>query len=221
MIALVDCNNFYASCERVFRPELEGVPIVVLSNNDGCVIARSNEAKALGIEMGEPAFKRWDYYAQNGIKIFSSNYTLYGDLSRRVMATLETVVPEVEVYSIDESFLDLNEYTSQDLTALGIEARRRVKQWVGIPVSVGIAPTKTLAKLANRICKKELVPSGVLVLDTPELIRNALEKTQVKDLWGIGRRYALKLNTHGIFTAQQLADASDALIRKYFTVVGL
>jgi DNA polymerase V len=221
VIALVDCNNFYASCERVFRPELEGVPIVVLSNNDGCVIARSNEAKALGIEMGEPAFKRLDFYEQNRVKIFSSNYTLYGDLSRRVMQTLETIIPEIEVYSIDESFLDLATYKSQDFNALAIEARRRVKQWVGIPVSVGIAPTKTLAKLANRICKKEAIPTGVLVLDSPDLIRTALEKTQVKDLWGIGRKYALKLNAFGIFTAQQLADTSDAMIRKHFTVVGL
>lgn len=221
MIALVDCNNFYASCERAFRPKLEGVPIVVLSNNDGCVIARSNEAKILGVEMGEPAFKRREFYEQHNIHVFSSNYTLYGDLSRRVMDTLRTVVNDVEVYSIDEAFLDLRPYKLHDLEALALEARSRVKQWTGIPVSVGIGPTKTLAKLANKLCKRQVEPSGVLVLDTPGKIRDALERVQVNDLWGIASRKTKKLNSFGIYTGWQLAQADDAFIRKHLTVVGL
>jgi len=221
MYWLADGNNFYASCERVFRPELEGVPVVVLSNNDGCVIARSNEAKALGIGMGEPAFKRWEFYQQHGVHICSSNYTLYGDMSRRMMDTLESIVPETEVYSIDEAFADLSTYGLQDLYALAVEARRAVRQCTGLPISVGIAPTKTLAKLANRLCKKTAAPSGVLMLDTPEKIDAALQKVKVGDLWGIGPAQTRKLNSYGIYSGRQLRDAPDGFVRKHLTVVGL
>jgi len=219
--ALVDCNNFYASCERVFRPDMESVPIVVLSNNDGCVIARSAEAKALGIEMGEPAFKREEFFSRHQVRIFSSNYTLYGDFSQRVMDILQQCAPEVEIYSIDEAFLDLTGMEGRDLVQLAGEIRARVLQWTGIPVSIGIGPTKTLAKLANRLCKKRAVITGVLRLNGAGEIRAALEAIKVADLWGIGPRYARKLNALGIFTGAQLADAPDALIRKNFTVVGL
>ncbi|GAB4142506.1 MAG: Y-family DNA polymerase [Bacteroidia bacterium] len=221
MLALVDCNNFYASCERVFRPQLEGVPVVVLSNNDGCVIARSQEAKDLGIEMGEPAFQREEFYRSNGVQVFSSNYTLYGDLSRRVVDTIRSVVPEVEVYSIDECFLRLDGYAFHDIEEMCREIRRRVKQWVGIPVSIGIAPTKTLAKLANKRCKKQKLPDGVLMLGKDEDICAALEQTPVEDIWGIGRRYAKKLNGYGIYNALQLRRMRDDMARRHFSVVGL
>ena len=221
MIALVDCNNFYASCERVFRPGLNGKPIAVLSNNDGCVIARSQEAKDLGVEMGEPYFKRKDWFAQQGIHIFSSNYPLYGDMSRRVMDTLGNFAPQVEVYSIDEAFLDYINCPYIDLMETGLNARATVFQHTGIPVSVGIAPTKTLAKLANKRCKKDKIPEGVLLLDSQDKINQALSKTPVEDVWGIGSKYAFTLRQFGIDTALKLANANDGLIRKYLTVVGL
>ncbi len=221
LFALVDCNNFYASCERVFDPKLENKPIVVLSNNDGCIIARSNEAKALGIQMGEPAFKAREVIEQHGVHVFSSNYTLYGDMSARVMQTLAQFTPNLEVYSIDEAFLDLGNFYGRDLNQYAQEMRETVRAWTGIPVSVGVAPTKTLAKLANRLSKKSKKANGVLVLTDERHIEEALRRTEVGDVWGIGRRYAQKLAGFGIHTALDLRNASDAFIKKNMTVVGL
>jgi DNA polymerase V len=175
MIAIVDCNNFYVSCEQVFNPAMENRPVVVLSNNDGCIISRSNEAKALGIEMGAPAFKMEPFLQENNVAVFSSNYALYGDFSDRVMKTLAGFARDIEIYSIDEAFLDLSGYRA-DLRELGMNIRRRVKQWTGIPVSVGIAPTKTLAKVANKIAKKS---NGVFLLNDPDTIRKALSKNAI------------------------------------------
>jgi DNA polymerase V len=221
MIALVDCNSFYASCERVFRPDLAEKPVVVLSNNDGCVIARSQEAKDLGVEMGEPYFKRKDWYAQNGIAVFSSNYPLYGDLSKRVMDTLGMFAPQVEVYSIDEAFLDFRGCQLFDLEQICRDAKQTVQRHTGIPVSVGLAPTKALAKLANKRCKKKKIESGVLLLQDKAEIEAALKDTDVGEVWGIGSRYAAKLRQFGIHTAYQLSQARDSLIRNELTVVGL
>jgi DNA polymerase V len=221
MIALVDCNSFYASCERVFRPDLADKPVVVLSNNDGCIIARSQEAKDLGVEMGEPYFKRKDWYAQNGIAVFSSNYPLYGDLSKRVMDTLAMFAPQVEVYSIDEAFLDFRGCQYFDLEKICTEAKHTVQLHTGIPVSVGLAPTKALAKLANKRCKKKKVASGVLLLKEKTEIEAALKDTDVGEVWGIGSRYAAKLRQFGIQTAYQLTQARDSFIRNELTVVGL
>ncbi|GAB2777900.1 DNA polymerase V [Hymenobacter luteus] len=214
MFALVDCNNFYASCERVFRPELEGRPVVVLSNNDGCIIARSNEAKALGLKMGDPYFQVKELLRQHDVAVCSSNYELYGDMSRRVMWYLGQVAPEVEVYSIDEAFLNLAGMTRHlgDLTAYGTRVRAEVLQRTGIPVCVGMAPTKTLAKLANRVAKarsKAAVTtaggSGVLCLDTPDKRQEALAQVGVEDVWGVGHQYAAKLYAAGYRTAADLA----------------
>jgi len=184
MVALVDCNNFYASCERVFRPDLEERPIVVLSNNDGCVIARSKEAKNLGVEMAVPIFSIRELIKKHKVEVFSSNYTLYGDMSQRVMSTLGTLVPRLEVYSIDEAFLDLEGF--QQLEDYGQRIKNRVKQWTGIPVSVGIAPTKTLAKIANHQAKKQVLKQGVFVLHESDHIEKILRHTPISKVWGIG-----------------------------------
>jgi len=224
MVALVDCNNFYASCERVFRPDLEQKPIVVLSNNDGCVVARSEEAKHLGIEMAVPLFKVKDIIKSNQVAVFSSNYTLYGDMSARVMNTLSSLVPRIEVYSIDEAFLDLEGFKVDGLEETGTQIRKRVKQWTGIPVSVGIAPTKTLAKIANHIAKsrtKKGLGNGVCVLNDEAEIREVLEKLPVSEIWGIGRNLSSKLNSFAIWTAWQLCQKPDAWIRKQLTITGL
>lgn len=194
MFALVDCNNFYVSCERVFNPAIIGKPVVVLSNNDGCIISRSNEAKALGIKMGEPLFMAKEVVDANNVHVFSSNYALYGDMSRRVMNYLSSLVNAVEIYSIDECFLDVTGL--EDLTAFGILTRANVLKRTHIPVCVGVAPTKTLAKLANRIAKKS--DSGVCVLDTWEKIQSALAATDVGDIWGVGSAYNKKLLNAGI-----------------------
>ena len=219
MFALVDCNNFYASCERVFQPRLEGKPIVVLSNNDGCVIARSNEAKALGIEMGAAYFKIEKELRRLGVSVFSSNYALYGDLSRRVMQVLATFAPAMEVYSIDECFLDLSGM-NRDLTACGLEIARTVRKWTGIPVSVGIAPTKTLAKVANRMAKKGKGQAGP-VLEWSKLAspKEALVNLPVEDVWGISTRWGAKLRALGIANALALAEADPERLRKLFGVV--
>jgi len=220
MFALVDCNNFYASCERVFNPKLEGKPIIVLSNNDGCAIARSEEAKALGVEMGTPAFMIEDLIRDNNIQVFSSNYSLYGDLSDRVMTILSSYAPQVELYSIDEAFLDLSQLAYEDLQELGQRIRATVRQHTGIPVTVGIAPTKTLAKMANRFAKKKRKDTGVHWLKGPEQILEALEFTAVGDIWGIGPQRAKLLLRNGFKTAADLIKAPEDWVLKQMTVVG-
>jgi DNA polymerase V len=221
LFAIVDGNNFYASCERVFRPELEGRPVVVLSNNDGAVIARSNEAKALGIRMGVPAFEIKDLVGRHGIQVLSSNYELYGDMSRRVVDTLLHFTPSLEVYSIDESFLDLGNLYHVNLTEYARTMQDTVRLWTGIPVAVGMAPTKTLAKVANRLSKKSTKANSVLVLTDERHTAEALKRTEVGDVWGIGPRYARKLAGFGITNAWQLRNVSDAFAKKHLTVVGL
>jgi len=217
MIALADCNNFYASCERVFNPKLRNKAIVVLSNNDGCVIARSNEAKALGIKMGEPTFKIKDLIEKNNVNVFSTNFALYGDLSDRVMNTIKSEVKQVEVYSIDEAFLDFSDLVDLDRA---ISIRNKVKQWTGIPISIGIAPTKSLAKVANHIAKKH-TKKGVFILDNESLIKRELNIFPVEDLWGVGRKYAKRLKHSGINTALEFRDADEDWIRKNFSVNGV
>ncbi|GAB4336152.1 MAG: Y-family DNA polymerase [Desulfobulbaceae bacterium] len=221
LFALVDCNNFYVSCERLFRPELEGRPVVVLSNNDGCVIARSNEAKALGIPMGAPYFRYRPLIEQHGVAVFSSNYGLYGDLSSRVMTILQEMEPEVEIYSIDEAFVLLPDQPCADHAGRAREIRRAVRQCAGIPVSIGIAPTRTLAKIANRFAKKEPVHGGVFDLGGRKDTDALLASVAVEDVWGIGHRHAQRLRRHDIRTALDLKNSDDEWIRKQLTVAGL
>ena len=221
IFALVDCNNFFASCERVFRPDLRQKPIVVLSNNDGNIIARSNEAKALGIAMGEPYFKVESFLKRNNVTVFSSNYTLYGDMSHRVMDILQRCESEVEIYSIDEAFISLPIGKVFDLTGHGRDIRATVKRCTGIPVSIGFAATKTLAKVANRIAKKNPVHGGVFDMTTRLDIDEILGKINVEDLWGIGHQNKEKLNRRGIYNALHLKNADDAWVRKHLTVTGL
>ena len=219
MYALVDCNNFYVSCERLFNPKLEGKPVIVLSNNDGCAVSRSDEAKALGIEMATPAFMAKEIIQKNSVAVFSSNYTLYGDISDRVMKTLGSFVPRLEIYSIDEAFLDMHDLDYTDLLKLGLEIRTAVMKNVGIPVCVGIAPTKTLAKMANRYAKKHRKIIGVHWAANDELLREMLAVTEVGDIWGIGRQYALFLKRNGFNTALEFLSAPEEWIRKNMTVV--
>jgi DNA polymerase V len=222
MYALIDCNNFYASCERVFNPSLNGKPVVVLSNNDGCVIARSNEAKALGIPMGAPAFKFKEVIDSGAVHVFSSNFALYGDMSNRVMTILGSFCPNMEIYSIDEAFLDFSGFELHDLEAIGVEMRKRVLQWTGIPVSVGFAPTKALAKVANRIAKKFTERTGgVYKIETEEQRIKALKWLKIEDVWGIGRRHARRLQEMNVLTAYQFTQLSDRWVRDMMTVVGL
>lgn len=216
MFALVDCNNFYASCERVFQPALCNRPIVVLSNGDGCIVARSNEAKALGIPNGVPSFQWRNVFQEKGVSVFSSNYALYGDLSNRVMQVLAGFGQELEVYSVDEAFLQLREET--DLVQLGYDVRRQVLQCLGIPVSVGIARTKALAKIANYHAKRS--ENGLEMMSIPAE-DDFLQNTPIGEVWGIGRRYARFLSAHGIETAYQFKQTDDVWIRKHLTVVGL
>jgi len=218
LFALVDCNNFYASCERVFNPKLASKPVIVLGNNDGIVVARSNEAKALGIPMGVPAFKYRDLIRRHDIQAFSSNYALYGDMSQRVMETLQQFSPEVEVYSIDEAFLGLSGFTHTNLIDYGRTIRATVKQWTGLPVSVGIAETKTLAKIANHIAKEA---DGVFDLSAFPDRDDVLTWVPVEEVWGIGPAHARRLKQHGIKTALALRNADDQWIRKQMGVVGL
>ncbi len=220
-VALVDCNNFYASCERAFNPKLIGKPIVVLSNNDGMIIARSQETKDLRIAMGEPLFKVRDKLKKHGAAVFSSNYALYGDMSQRVATTLESFCPEVEIYSIDEAFLNLKGFENRDLTQYGKQIKKTVGKWTGIPVSVGIAETKTLAKIANRIAKKNKKLNGVLNLYNSPRVEEALKKTDVEDVWGVGRQYGKTLRKLGINDAYQLSLAQDKWVKKRMTVMGL
>lgn len=222
MIALVDCNNFYASCERVFQPHLVGEPIVILSNNDGCVIARSDEAKAINVPMGVPAYQIEDRVQCGEIHAFSSNYALYGDMSARVMNTLATYTPEIDVYSIDEAFLDFGGMDHLDLEQLGKEMRAYVTQSTGIPISVGLGPTKVVAKLANRITKKfKAKTNGVYTIDTEAKRIKALKWLAVGDVWGIGKGLAQRLERMGVKTAYEFTQLSDEWVQKNMTVVGL
>lgn len=220
MFALVDVNSFYASCETVFRPDLRGKPVVVLSNNDGCVIARSAEAKALQIPMGAPYFKLKNDFRRHNVQVFSSNYALYADMSNRVMTTLEDMAPAVEIYSIDEAFMCLDGMQSlTSLDDLGRKVRARIKQETHLTVGVGIAQTKTLAKLANHAAKKWTKTGGVLDLSNIDRQKKLLALVPVEDVWGVGRRISKKLNAMGITTAKDLAEQSTYIIRKHFNVV--
>ncbi|MDD3038595.1 Y-family DNA polymerase [Bacteroides sp.] len=218
MFGLVDCNNFYASCERAFQPSYIGKPIVVLSNNDGCVIARSNEAKALGIKMGVPVYQIKDEVQKYGIAVFSSNYTLYGDMSARVMSILASLAPEIEIYSIDEAFINLEGVI--DLSTLGNKIVTQVTHGTGIPVSLGIAPTKTLTKVANKFAKKYPAYNRLCIINTEEKRIKALQLTDIGDVWGIGRRQATKLEKEGVKTAYDFIQLSGSWVRKNLTVVG-
>jgi DNA polymerase V len=217
---LIDCNNFYVSCERVFRPDLEGVPVIVLSNNDGCAVARSAEAKALGIKMGDPEFKIRELIKRERVKVFSSNYALYGSLSGRVTETLLSMVPTIETYSIDESFLDLGGFRESEVEPLARKLRERVQRWVGIPTCVGIAPTKTLAKVANFIAKKRPHYLGVCDLRSSQVRTDLLSKVPVDEVWGIGAASATKLARIGVRTAADLAGMEPDNARALMTVTG-
>jgi len=213
MYALVDCNNFYASCERVFNPSLKNKPVIVLSNNDGCVIARSNEAKQLGIKMGAPAFELNHIINKNRINVFSTNFALYGDISMRVMNILSSIIPQLEIYSIDEAFLDLSDFKYERLLEIGCFIRKKILKDVGVPVSVGIGRTKTLSKIAGDIAKSSKETEGVFIL------RNYLEdiilnKFPIEKIWGIGNRLSIILNNHGIHTAKNLRDVELKWIQK-------
>lgn len=223
MFALIDCNNFYASCERVFRPDLNGKPVVVLSNNDGCVIARSNEAKAVGIPMGAPAFEYEPLFKQHQVQVFSANFALYGDMSHRVMTILSEYAPEMEIYSIDEIFLKLEGFQEHyNLQDYGTQMRTKVTRWTGIPISVGIAPTKALAKVANRIAKKYPTQTkGTYSIDTEEKRIKALKWLKVEDVWGIGRQHAKRLQAQQVFTAYDFTQLPEDWVRKNMAVVGV
>lgn len=223
MYALVDCNNFYASCERVFQPQFAGKPIAILSNNDGCVISRSSEAKAAGVPMGAPAFKIKELVKEKKVKLFSSNYPLYGDLSNRVMSILSQFTPNVEIYSIDEAFLNFDGLDILDYHDYGIQMKTRVQKWVGIPVCVGFASTKALSKVANKIAKKfQDRTQGVYVIDTDEKRIKALKWTKIEDVWGIGYRMNKKMKLRNIATALDfIAPQHEAWIRREMGVVGL
>lgn len=219
MLALVDCNSFYVSCERVFNPKLIGRPVVVLSNNDGCVVARSKEAKALGIPMGAPAFKYSALFQTQGVAVCSSNYTLYGDMSSRIMEILGRFTSELQVYSIDEAFLKMED-AAESLSA-AVEIRKTILQWTGIPVSIGLAATKTLAKVANHMAKDHSAMHGVCWLNDPHQIESALRALPVEDIWGIGNRLSLHLKGQSVRTAWELCAQEDGWIRKNLGVVGL
>ncbi len=222
MFALVDCNNFYASCERVFRPDLMNKPIVVLSNNDGCVIARSNEAKALGIAMGAPAFENEHLFNKYNVCVFSANFVLYGDMSQRVMDILGNYTPDIEIYSIDEAFLKLVGFDHYNLADYALEIKTKVTKWTGIPISVGIAPTKALAKLANRIAKKfPAQTNNIYIIDNEEKRIKAMKWLKVGDIWGIGRQLAKKLIINNVKTAYDFTLLDDHWISKHLSIVGL
>ena len=220
MYALADCNNFFASCERVFRPDLYGKPVIVLSNNDGCAVARSNEAKALGIKMGDPYFKIRDIVERNHVAVFSSNFALYGDMSRRVQEVLRSFAPAVEQYSIDESFLDLTGMEGVDFAAFAREVSRACWKFTSIPVSVGVAPTKTLAKIASKLCKQYPKLQGGCYMYRPQDIEKVLRKFPAKDVWGIGRRSIKKLESLGVKTAWDYTQLPETTVRKLFALPG-
>jgi len=217
-IALIDCNSFYVSCERLFNPKIRKKPVVVLSNNDGCIVSRSNEAKALGIKMGEPYFKAKDIIIKNNVHVFSSNYSLYGDLSRRVMRTLKRFNSDIEVYSIDEAFIDLSNFPDNEVENVAQEIRTTVLQWTGIPTSIGIAKTKTLSKVANHIAKKK--QSGITNFIGVENIDPLLEKVDINDVWGVGKQLTKFYHKNGIYNAKQLKNKSNTWIKKSSNVLG-
>ena len=217
-IALVDCNSFYVSCERLFNPRIRKKPVVVLSNNDGCIISRSNEAKALGIKMGEPYFKAKNIIIKNKVEVFSSNYSLYGDLSRRVMRTLKRFNTEIEIYSIDEAFIDLSNFSDNEVEKVGKEIKETVLRWTGIPTSIGIAKTKTLSKIANHIAKKK--QSGVTNLIGIKNLDPVLEKIEINDVWGVGKQLTKFYQKNGIYNAKQLKNKSNTWIKKSCNVLG-
>lgn len=223
MYGLIDCNNFYVSCERVFKPDLIGKPVVVLSNNDGCVIARSEEAKKMGIQMGDPFFKWEKFFHENNVTYFSSNYVLYGDMSARVMATIRDLADDVttEVYSIDEAFLDLSTYAKLNLAKYGKRIVNTVKQNTGIPVSLGIANTKTLAKIASKFAKRYKKYGGVCIINTEEQREKALRLFDIGDVWGIGHQYKKMLNQNSIYTAWDFIQKNENWIRKHLTINGV
>jgi DNA polymerase V len=222
MFALVDCNNFYASCERLFRPDLNGKPVVVLSNNDGCVIARSQEAKKLGINMGAPAFLFTKQFKEHDIHVFSSNYALYGDMSSRVMTLLSRYTPDMEVYSIDEAFLKFEGYEYFDVKELAREMRSVVTKGTGIPISIGIGPTKALAKMANKMAKKfQKATGGVYVIDNQDTLINVLAFFRIGDVWGIGRAHEKRLRAMGIETVLDFTLIPEDWIKKNMSIVGL
>ena len=221
MFALADCNNFYASCERVFRPDLQGKPIIVLSSNDGCAVARSNEAKALGIKMGAPLFKIRDIVEKHNVAVFSGNMALYGDMSQRVRWVLEEYAPSVEVYSIDECFLDLRGMNNIDFDAYAKEISAQCWRQTSIPVSVGIAPTKTLAKIASKLCKQYPKLKGGCYMHRPQDIEKVLRKFPIEDVWGIGRRSAPKLHSIGVHTAYEFTQMSEKAVQSMFGITGV
>lgn len=220
MFALVDCNNFYASCERVFNPSLQHKPIVILSNNDGCIISRSDEAKELGIPMGAPIFKYRKLLNTHNVQILSSNYSLYGDMSSRVMSILKQFTPDIQVYSIDESFLKLDGFENYDLTNYGVIIKDRILKWTGIPTCVGIAPTKALSKVANKIARKYPVETnGVYVIDSEIKITNALKWTKIKDIWGIGSKLSNRLSMKGCKNAYDFTQLPESWVKSNMSVV--
>ena len=222
MFALIDCNNFYVSCERVFNPKLNNKPVVVLSNNDGCAISRSNEAKALGIPMGAPAFKYEKIFRKNNVQVFSSNFPLYGDMSSRVMSILSKYTPNIEIYSIDEAFLKFEGFENYDLESYCQEIKDKVLKWTGIPVSIGIAPTKVLAKVSNRIAKKfPNKTKGVYIINSNYKRIKALKWLNTGDVWGIGFRHAKRLKSIKIYNAYGFTNLEDSWVRKNMSVVGL
>ena len=219
-IALIDCNNFYASCERIFNPKLIGKPIVVLSNNDGCIITRSSEAKSLGIKMGEPYFKVKKVIEKNNVKVFSSNYSLYGDISQRVMEILLGFSSDVEIYSIDEAFLNFAGFRNYELLKYCKHIKNKIHQWVGIPVSIGIGSTKTLSKIANLFAKKNTNYMGICILKEREIVNKALEQTSIEEVWGIGKRLSKFLRSQKIYTAKDFTLLRRDWVRKNMGVVG-
>ena len=220
MFALIDCNSFYASCEKIFRPDLKHRPIVVLSNNDGCVIARSPEAKKMGINMTQPWYQVKDQYLSKGGVVFSSNYEFYADISNRVMNVLSDLCPEIDIYSIDEAFLDLRTFRKNiDLVNFAYDCKKRIKDWIGVPVSIGIAPTKTLAKLANKVAKDDPRFDGVVILSEPRIIRHFLKSMPIEKIWGIGRKLTAKLENIDIKTAYDLSQVDSRLIGDNFNVI--
>jgi DNA polymerase V len=222
LVALIDCNSFYCSCERLFRPELARKPVIVLSNNDGCAVSRSDEAKLIGIKMGAPYFKIKDLCHKYSVSVFSSNYALYGDLSARVMSTIASLVPEIEVYSIDEAFVTLPPFHPSELTSSTLEMKNVITQNTGIPVSIGVGSTKVLSKVANHLAKQnKVLTNGVYALVDPHEIESELKNFPVRDVWGIGHQSSRKLADYGIKTANDLRNANDKFIKKLLSIVGL